>query len=452
MTTQLETSTARVLALLAAREPPLEPLLEEMQARRRMDLSDLSPAAQAELLAERARDLLPSRAALAEALGRRLTVKLGIDPTDAALHLGHAVPIALLSRLQRMGHRTVLIVGDVTARIGDPSGRSAERPPLDEAQVQQNLATYRAQVAPFFDFSRAELRHNSEWLAGVRLPELLEVLARVPVSALLQREDFRARLAAGQGLALSELIYPVVMAMDSAALAADVELGGLDQLLNMQMGRRVMEGAGLAPQLIVTVPLLEGIDGTGAKMSKSLGNTVPLAAGAAEMFGKLMSIPDRLTIPYLRAWSEWTEPELALAAARVEAGALHPMELKKLVAAEAVATVHGVGAALAARREFEARFSERRFAGLELPVVVVGEETVLAVVRRLGFAASASAARRLARQRAIRIVREGDEQGAVIVDEAMLLGALSAAVAGAEGPAYLAVGRKLARLERRDAA
>jgi tyrosyl-tRNA synthetase len=441
---ELERSKTRVLALLAEADPPFERLLEEMAARRRLDLRDLLPEEQAELVVARAHGVLPSRAALVEALGRRLTVKLGVDPTSAELHLGHAVPIALLGRLQRMGHRTVLVVGDVTARIGDPSGRSADRPPLTEADVRRNLATYREQAAPFFDFGQAELRHNSEWLANVRLPELLEVLARVPVSALLQREDFRSRLAAGQGLALSELVYPVVMAMDSAALAADVELGGLDQLLNMQMGRRVMEAAGQRPQLIVTVPLLEGTDGTGAKMSKSLGNTIPLASGADEMFGKLMSIPDRLMLPYLRAWSELTDVELDRVAARLDGG-LHPMALKKIMAADAVATVHGVRAAIAARRQFEARFSRRRFDELpELPIVELGaHDTVVDVVRALGFAASASAVRRLARQRAIRVAGDGGQQ---TIDEAMLQRPLVELTPG--GEVYLEVGRKLARLRR----
>lgn len=295
-TSGLGRSVARIAPLLAEGDLSggggLGDLLGEMAERRGLDLSDLDPAAQSELIAARVSGVLPSREALAEVIGRAggrgVTVKLGVDPTSADLHLGHAVPIALLGRFQRMGHRPVLIVGDVTARIGDPSGRSAERPPLTADDVRRNMASYKQQVRPFFDLDRSQLRYNSEWLDGMTLPRLIQCLAGVPASTLLQRDDFRQRLTGGHGLSMAELIYPVVMALDSAALRAEVELGGADQLLNMQMGRRVMELAGQAPQLVVTVPLVEGTDGTGAKMSKSRGNTIPLTAPPGDMFGRVM--------------------------------------------------------------------------------------------------------------------------------------------------------------------
>jgi tyrosyl-tRNA synthetase len=467
--TRLSDSVARASALLAAGDLASDQAVEELLTitgeRRAMDLSDLDGKQQAELIASRSVDVLPTSAALAEAVataGRPLRIKFGIDPTGAEVHLGHAVPMILLSRFQRMGHQIVLIIGDITAKIGDPSGRSAERPPLTDADIAENLSSYRAQISPFFDFTRAEYRHNSEWLAEVKLPELIGILSRIPVSASLQREDFRSRLAEGHGLAMSELMYSVVMAIDSAKVVADVEIGGVDQLLNMQMGRKVMEIVGQPPQLVVANPLIEGTDGTGAKMSKSLGNHIPLTAPAEEIFGKVMSIPDRLTVPYLKAWSEWTDPEIALAEQRLEARTLHPMDVKKVLAGEATAAIHGVAAAMAARRGFTAQFSARSFGDVEsMPVLTLAEhgaEVLGAVLTGvLGFTASVSAARRLAKQNGLRLVIE-DEQGqrAAIVDEPSVLRPMGDVAAEALGELgvksdecrlYLKAGRKVARVD-----
>jgi tyrosyl-tRNA synthetase len=454
--TQLGRSMARLAPLLADRDlsdgAVLADLLGETAGRRTMDLSDLDPHDQTELILARVKEVVPGAPELAAAMhragGQGLTVKLGVDPTSADLHLGHAVPIALLGRFQRMGHRPILIVGDVTARIGDPSGRTTDRPPLGAEDVRRNMASYQQQVAPFFDLTRAQLRHNSEWLAGLTLPRLIESISQVPVSVLLQRDDFRTRLAGGHGLSLAEFVYPVVMALDSAAVAADVELGGADQLLNMQMGRRIMEVAGQPPQLVVTVALIEGTDGTGVKMSKSRGNSIPLTAGASDMFGQVMSVPDRLSLPYLRAWSEWTDPEIE----RLVARALHPMAIKKLVAAEVVASVHGAAAALDARAEFEARFSRRRFAEVEdLPVLELaihaGESVAAVLTGVLGFAGSLSAVRRLARQGAVRIVRERQgEQETTVIAERDLQHRLGDVAGDEAGGVYLKVGRRVARL------
>jgi len=292
---------------LLRRDDASDAILGILAERRTMDLTDLAPRAQAELIAGRAARLLPGVDRLTELLAaaraenRALTVKFGIDPTAADVHLGHTVPMILAARFQRMGHRVVIIVGDITARIGDPSGRTGDRPPLTDEDVRRNLATYRAQVAPSFDFERAEFRFNSEWLAGFTLPRLLGVLEKLPASASLQREDFRARLTDGSGLTMAELVYSVVMALDSVEIDADVELGGIDQLLNMQMCRRVMENAGRSPELIAATGLIEGTDGTGAKMSKSKKNYVAVAGSPADVFGGLMSAADRLLPAYLRA-------------------------------------------------------------------------------------------------------------------------------------------------------
>jgi tyrosyl-tRNA synthetase len=318
-------------------------------------------------------------------------------------------------------------------------------------------------VPPAEGWGRVRFRHNSEWLAAVALPRLIGILAQVPASALLQREDFRTRLEAGHGLSMSELIYPVAMAIDSAEIDADVELGGVDQLLNMQMGRRVMEIYGLDPQLVVSMPLIEGTDGSGAKMSKSKGNYVALTAPADDVFGKIMSIPDRLTEPYLRAWTEWTDAELDLVRGRLADGSLHPMDLKKVLAGEAVAALYGVDAAMAARDGFTAQFSRRSFGDVAtLPRVGLaehgGEGVATVLTKVLEFTPSASAARRLAKQNGLRLVLETDgEQRTAVLPEADALRPLGevvaerlaeAGAAAGEEPkgVYLKAGRKLAQV------
>ena len=472
--TRLSDSVARATALLSegdlSSDATVAELLSVTGARRVLDLSDLDARQQAQLIAGRTVEVLPSADVLGEAIaaaGRPLRIKFGIDPTGAEVHLGHAVPMILLSRFQRMGHQIVLIIGDITAKIGDPSGRSTERPPLTDADIAEHLSTYQNQIAPFFDFSRAEYRHNSEWLAEIKLPELLEILSRIPVSSSLQREDFRSRLAEGQGLAMSEFLYSVVMAIDSAKISADVEIGGLDQLLNMQMGRKVMEIVGQRPQLVVANPLIEGTDGTGAKMSKSRGNHIPLTAPATEIFGKVMSIPDRLIVPYLKAWSEWTDPEIDVVTARMAAGTLHPMDAKRILAGEAATALHGVDAAMAARRAFTAQFSARTFGDVEsMPFVLLAEHgtAVIGAVlsQTLGFAPSVSAVRRLAKQNGLRFVVEDDRgQRSTVIDEGGVLrplgeladevlqqaGVDEAGIKAEDCRLYLKVGRRVARVQ-----
>jgi tyrosyl-tRNA synthetase len=461
-----------------ASDEAVRELLELTHERRQLDLSDLSPSEQAALIAERCQQLQPSEEALAERVaraarqGRPLVAKLGIDPTGAEVHLGHAVPMLLLSRLQRFGHRVVLIVGDFTAKIGDPSGRSEERPPLTDQEIANNLTTYRQQVAPFFDFSRAELRYNGDWLRQVSLSRLIEICAHIPVSMSLQREDFRSRLAAGHSLSLAEALYSVAMALDSVELNCDIEVGGVDQYLNMQMCRQVMEICGQEPELVAATPLIEGTDGTGAKMSKSQGNYVPLTAPPGEVFGKLMSIPDRLVEPYLKALSEWQGPELATAAARLSAGSLHPMDAKKILAGEVTAALHGIEAAMVARADFAAHFSAHRYDEVAgIPSIDDVSQTVLEAVRKLGFATSNSEVRRVAGQKGLRLVTQpargrgpkpagepGRGRPAAGLEEVVLrpddirktlkelIESTSRAGTGSGPSYYLKVGRKLARV------
>ncbi|PSJ26405.1 tyrosine--tRNA ligase [Streptosporangium nondiastaticum] len=468
--TRLGESVARAGELLAqdlSSDQTVQRLLQETGSRRYLDLTDLSAREQAELIAARTVEVLPGVDKLAERIekrraeGKGLKLKLGIDPTAADVHLGHAVPVIILSRFQRMGHDVTLLIGDFTAKIGDPTGRTAERPPLTDEDIAKNLAGYREQVRPFFDFEKVSFRQNSEWLAPYTFPELLGLLSQVPVSQLLQREDFRSRLAAGSGLTMSELLYPIAQGLDSVALDCDVELGGADQLLNLQMGRKLMELKGQTPQLVVTMPLIEGTDGTGAKMSKSKGNYVGLTAPADDVFGKIMSVPDRLMEPYLKAWTEWTDEEIALALSRVEERSLHPMDLKKILAGEVVAALYGIEAAMAARAGFVAQFSKKSFSDVETPVVELaehGDSPATAVLSQvLGFQPSASAARRVAKQNGLRLVVETDGgQEAVVLAEADAIRPLGevvtetvSKVAGAgagAGKVYLKAGRKIAEL------
>jgi tyrosyl-tRNA synthetase len=461
--TRLSQSVDRATVLLKdadlAADTAVREVLAETTQRRSLDLSDLSPAEQATLIADRSQELQPSADALAERIiaadtkGRRFIAKFGIDPTGAEVHLGHAVPMLILSRFQRMGHQVVFIVGDMTAKIGDPSGRSDDRPALTDEDIARNLATYREQVTPFFDFDRAQFRHNGDWLRDITLPQIIEITAQIPMSMPLQREDFRKRLEAGQGLSLAELMYSVVMALDSVETHCDLEVGGIDQFLNMQMCRKVMDICGQTPELVVATSLIEGTDGTGAKMSKSKGNYVPLTAPPGEVFGKIMSVPDRVVQPYFRALSEWRDSELAVTSERLVAGTLHPMDLKKILAGEVTAAIHGVDAAMKAREEFVARFSKRTFSEVDdLPSVPDLGQTVTEVVKALGFAKSNGDVRRVAEQNGLRLVVESDsgqEQIMLTVDESRepLAALIKDKLTDRKVDLYLKVGRKLARID-----
>ena len=249
-----------------------------------------------------------SEAELARKLGtgRPLRVKLGIDPTASDLHLGFAVVLRKLRQFQDLGHVAVLIIGDFTARVGDPSGRSATRPPLTPAEVDAHAQTYVDQVRALLDFSpdRIEIARNAEWLGRMDMADVLRMTARTTVARIMERDDFSKRFRDGLPIALSELLYPLLQGTDSVEVRADVELGGTDQLFNNLMGRQLQEAAGQEPQVVLTTPLLEGLDGV-QKMSKSLGNYVGIAEPPAEQFGKLMSIPDALMPTYFQLTTGW---------------------------------------------------------------------------------------------------------------------------------------------------
>lgn len=297
------------------------------------------------------------RAKLAK--GRPLRVKLGIDPTASDIHLGFAVVLRKLRQFQDLGHLAVLILGDFTARVGDPTGRSATRPQLSSEDIEANLRTYRDQARLILSEERLELRRNSEWLGGMGIDDVLRLTARMTVARLLERDDFQRRMQAGVPVSLTELLYPLLQGWDSVVVQADVELGGADQLFNNLVGRHLQSQVGQEPQIVLTTPLLEGTDGT-QKMSKSLGNYIGVADPAADQFGKLMSIPDRVLPRYVLLASGWGRPEAEEQLRSLSSGEGSPYEIKRRVAEAVVDQYHGEGSGRLAAAGFDRVFRERR--------------------------------------------------------------------------------------------
>ena len=326
--------------------------------------------------------------------GKKLKVKLGCDPTSADLHLGHSVALSLLRRFQDLGHTAVLVIGDFTAAVGDPSGRDSTRPVLGREQILENAKTYTDQAFKVLDPEKTEIRFNSEWLDPfVSGKELLQTLQKVTVAQVLERDDFKKRMAAGSPISMLEVLYSLFQGQDSVALKADVELGGTDQIFNLLVGRQLQKQNGQEPQVAITVPLLVGTDGV-KKMSKSYGNYVGLNDAPNDMFGKLMSVSDELMISY---YELLTSQDLAAVKA------LHPMEAKKQLAGLLTERFHGKEAALAARENFEKVFSKKENPD-DMPQIKPAEGAMLsAVLVEAGAAQSKNKARALIEQGAVRL-------------------------------------------------
>jgi tyrosyl-tRNA synthetase len=330
--------------------------------------------------------------------GRPLRIKLGMDPTAPDLHLGHSIALKKLRDFQHAGHTVIFLVGDFTATIGDPTGRSETRKPLTREQIEANAKTYQSQVSMVLDPARTEVRFNSEWMNAVDTRKLIEIAAKLSVARMLERDDFERRLEKQEPLFLHELLYPLIQGYDSVALKADVELGGTDQKFNMLVGRELQRAYGQPPQVVMTMPLLEGLDGV-RKMSKSYGNYVGLTDKAEDMFGKLMSIPDKLMHRYFEYLTEIDAAELAA----VKSGGIHPMEAKKRLATSIVEEYHDAAAARNARQYFESKF-QRREVPQDVPVYRINEALwVCELMKQLSFAPSTSEARRLLSQGAVRV-------------------------------------------------
>jgi tyrosyl-tRNA synthetase len=337
------------------------------------------------------------------ALGRPLRVKLGVDPTTADIHLGHAVVLQKLRQFQDLGHHAVLIIGDFTGMIGDPSGRSATRPHLTHKEVMQNAQTYREQAIKILDPARTETVCNGDWFRAMSYEDVIRLNSRVTLQQMLQREDFRARIGNQQPIHAHEIQYPIMQGWDSVMVKADVELGGTDQLFNILVGRNFQKEENQPQQVVLTMPLLEGLDGE-KKMSKSLGNFVGVSEPAADMFGKLMSISDELMARYY-----------AVLLGRELPRGENPFQAKKQLAFEIVQTYHSAAIAHKTLADWNARFSERRLDDADLPsFAAVSEELVTAVVA----AYSQVFAIKKSRADVSRLIKQGSVQidGKKIVD------------------------------------
>jgi len=350
--------------------------------------------------------------------GVPLRVKAGFDPTAPDLHLGHTLLIQRMARFQRLGHRVIFLIGDFTGRIGDPTGKSAARPPLSEEQVLANAETYKQQVFKILDPERTEVRFNNEWFGKMSAAEMITLAAKYPVARMLERDDFSKRFREGRSIAIHEFLYPLAQGYDSVALKSDVELGGTDQLFNLLVGRDLQRDYGVRPQVVMTGPILEGIDArwdaaqgkiVGDKMSKSLGNYVGVAEAPQEQFGKLMSVSDELMWRYYELLSDRSLDEIA----QLRAG--HPKAAKVALAKEIVARFHGKAAADEAEAHFEQVIVRKeRPEEIEERTLPLAEEALplAAVLADTGLAASRGEARRLVAQGGVSIdgERAGDPQ------------------------------------------
>jgi len=338
--------------------------------------------------------------------GIPLRIKAGFDPTAPDLHLGHTVLLRKLKHFQDLGHEVYFLIGDFTAMIGDPTGRSETRPALTKEQVLENAKTYKEQVFKILDPAKTKVVFNSEWFSKMTAEDIIRLCAKYTVARILERDDFKKRFENGLPIAIHELIYPLFQAYDSVALKADVELGGTDQLFNLLIGRDIQREYGQEPQVIITLPLLEGLDGV-QKMSKSLGNYVGIMEPPKEMFGKLMSIPDNLMWKYYELLTDLPLEEIAEMKKGVEEGKLHPKEVKKRLARLIVAQYHSEKEALKAEEEFERVFSKRELpTEVETFEITAGKVYLPKFLKELGIVKSSSEAKRLIAQRAIDLNKE----------------------------------------------
>jgi tyrosyl-tRNA synthetase len=337
--------------------------------------------------------------------GRPLRVKAGFDPTAPDLHLGHTVLLNKLRHFQDLGHQVIFLIGDFTGMIGDPSGKNITRPPLSREQVLENAATYKEQVFKILDPEKTEIAFNSVWFERMGASDMIRLAAQHTVARMLERDDFAKRYASGRAIAIHEFLYPLCQGYDSVALKADVELGGADQKFNLLVGRELQKHYGQAPQCVLTLPLLEGLDGIN-KMSKSLGNYVGIHESPQEIFGKLMSISDTLMWRYYDLLSFKREAEIARFKQDVEAGK-NPRDIKVALAQEIVARFHGQTAATAALADFEARFRQGATPDEMPEFAFVAEDAggfpILQALKQAGLTPSTSEAIRMIQQGGIKV-------------------------------------------------
>ncbi len=359
--------------------------------------------------------------------GKALTLKQGFDPSAPDIHLGHVVGLRKLRQLQELGHKVVLIVGDWTARIGDPSGQSATRPMLSPDQIKSNAQTYMEQFFKVVDKDKTELRWQSEWFSGFTLDEVIGLTSRFTVAQLLAREDFSSRYSSGNPISLTEMLYPLLQSYDSVAIEADVEFGGTDQKFNCLLGRELQQSMGQPPQQVFLVPLLVGTDGK-QKMGKSLKNHIGIAEPPHEVYGKVMSIPDALILDYFQLVTDVPEEEIAGFREQLKDRSVNPMNLKKRLAYEIVSQFHGSQPAEKAEEYFQWRYQERELHKIEVTDTIdIRADTVSILNKGMprwlmdnGLANSIGEAKRLLTQGAVRIIRKDGTSEVVKNDTAEL--------------------------------
>jgi tyrosyl-tRNA synthetase len=337
--------------------------------------------------------------------GIPLRIKAGFDPTAPDLHLGHTVLIQKMKHFQDFGHRVMFLIGDFTGLIGDPSGKSETRPPLTPQQVQENAGTYKEQIFKILDPEKTEVVFNSVWMQEIKSIEMIRLCAKHTVARMLERDDFKKRFHAQKSIGIHEFIYPLIQGYDSVAIKADIELGGTDQTFNLLVGRHIQKEYGQEPQVVITMPLLEGLDGV-QKMSKSLGNYIGITEPPRDMFGKLMSVSDDLMFRYFELLSSLDLDEIKGLKDGIADGRLHPKDVKTLLAQELVQRFHGARAAEAAKADFEAQFSRGEVPD-DIPEFRLSpdEKTIYLpkVFKEAGLVESTSDARRLIKQGAVSI-------------------------------------------------
>ena len=349
--------------------------------------------------------------------GRPLIVKAGFDPTAPDLHIGHTVLINKMRQFQEFGHEVVFLIGDFTGMIGDPSGKNTTRPPLTPEEISENAKTYEAQIYKILDSERTRIEFNSTWMGEMDAAGLVRLASHHTVARMLERDDFRKRYESGQPISIHEFLYPIVQGYDSVALRADIELGGTDQKFNLLVGRQLQQDYGQEPQVVMTTPLLEGLDGV-QKMSKSLGNYVGITEAPGEMFGKLMSVSDDLMWRYFEVLSFRSLEDIAGLRKRVGDG-MNPRDAKFELASEIVARFHDAGAAEAAKQEFIARFREGAMPEDMPELTLEAEDGTLGIAHLLkgaGLVSSTSEAFRMIKQGAVRIDGERVEDRSLTID------------------------------------
>jgi len=367
-----------------------------------------SPPSDLELLKRGAVDLIEESELARRASARRLTVKVGFDPSAPDIHLGHTVVIRKMKHFQDAGHRVVFVVGDFTGMIGDPSGRKSTRPQLTRAEIEANAATYARQAFRILDSEKTSIEFNSSWLSALGAEGFVRLAGKVTVARILERDDFQKRWAARQPIALHELLYPLAQGYDSVALKADVELGGTDQLFNLLVGRDLMREQGLEPQIVLTVPLLVGTDGV-EKMSKSLGNAIGIEEPPSEIYGKLMSIPDGVMWNYFELLTDVPREEIDAKKRGIEEGRVNPRDVKAELARRITAEFHGAEAAARAEEDFRRAFSKGELpAEIETREASAGTDgTAARALVAVGLCGSMREARRKIAEGALRVYGPG---------------------------------------------